>query len=626
MTASLHGVLSVLVVDDDIDTPVGGGASMRDNLEAIRREEPGLCVHYAQGLAEGSKILRETYVDAILVDHELGSGKWGCELLAAARVMRPSCLRIIMTSKPEFRRKGSEYLFRCFALADTLLGEPLANRFVPRHIVQLDRYVRFLFREFALPNLKILFQAHDVGENYPTLGIFETHVLPRLRRSYQGSATPTVEEFEHVLRAVCSGTPVPGTMSEEPVWQRHHSEELVTHLSLSLLTGGRSSATVMACVPITEGKHKCALCVIKVAPRQDTLEEVARYNQYVRLHRAAARRIELLGACVADTLGAACYSFAGGGVDSVRVLEDLLVEQDHKAFVYLDHEFSYVNKEWYSGVRVTTENTSIMEFFDVTYDLRAAEVLQKVLLRVSESAVPLEDLSAPEIAAKLNQMSYASCIVHGDLNAGNILCSNVDEAETNTTIGCTNDRTQGSTRAPELTEPFLDIRRRTILIDYRHTCRGPVFTDFAALQVSVRLLPTEIEKAELESSTLIEWENSVWLQAWNTPMDPANLECPETLDYSGKIAVRIAQLARKNFEMNGSHGSGQLSHGRAQCEYAATCLLYALRVLRIKRLGQDIIKDANGDYRDVGDSCRLRLGIWVYQLAAVLANNGLAAN
>lgn len=287
-------------------------------------------------------------------------------------------------------------------------------------------------------------------------------------------------------------------------------------------------------------------------------------------------------------------------MDSVEVLENLLLRMEWSARDYLEHEFAFVNREWYAGASPDQQYKGIAEFFNSNHSMDAADLLQEALDDVARRDVGLSMPNGPQVATILNEMQFMSCIVHGDLNAGNILCAQSRERH------CGDERDTASTL-------------RTVLIDYRHTCRGPVFVDFAALHASLRLLPAEVDKEMMNIDELLAWERRVWLDTWGKDREWS--PGPE-YGYAKGLALRLGQLARINFEGGATPERGMLIEGRAKFEYAATCLLYALRLYKLRGLGRDLVSD-NGGFKDLRDNCRLRLGIWVHMLATVLESGRL---
>jgi thiamine kinase-like enzyme len=111
---------------------------------------------------------------------------------------------------------------------------------------------------------------------------------------------------------------------------------------------------------------------------------------------------------------------------------------------------------------------------------------------------------------------------------------------------------------------------RVRLIDFRYANFGPVATDFAALEASVRIRgdwgpvtgPALMETAKEERRLLAE--------AWGDAERQGAVEHP----YWAKVSSHLVSLAR------------QASPSLSQREYIATCLLYALRVGRVRRLAE----------------------------------------
>lgn len=613
-------ILSVLVVDDKVDVKVGA-KTMGEQLRSLQESHPGLNVLTASTKREGAKLLYENHFNAVLTDHHLSKNSWGSELLVMTRVCRPAALRVIMTERPQYGLDGAPRFFGCFELPDQDAPQavgPLADMYLPLDRTSVTEFIQYLMMSIGMPGLELVYRTNGSSDPTPIETAFENDIGPRLRHPKASPVRPLLAELEHALRSAFS-VPAMGGMAERYDSRSLSLEDRVRELSLVPLTGGRSSSTVLGCTPRTAAGHSCGLCVVKISPRDETLEEVTRYHLYARLHRAAARRIELLGSCVVDTLGVACYSFAGGGIQAVRTLDALLNANDARAIHYLRSEFAPSEREWYSHVKSAGTDASMTKFFEECYDFKAADHIAPVFELTRAINDALNPISASQVLAKLRSIEYSSCIVHGDLNAGNILCGMSTVESSPLEI---DQLISSSTPDPgsESNHDVIQVPYRTILIDYRHTRRGPVFIDFASLQASIRILSSELDGTFPTMEALLEREQLVWDAGW---LSEANEHyAPELvakLSFNELVEVELIRLARKNFEQSYRTDGRELASNIAQAEYCASCILYALRLLKITRLGQDIVEDGSGGFVDCSDAARLRLSIWVRQLADRLA-------
>jgi hypothetical protein len=325
----------------------------------------------------------------------------------------------------------------------------------------------------------------------------------------------------------------------------------------------------------------------------------------------------MLSSHLGDTIGAVCYSFAGGGVADIKPLEDLLKDEDLRTLVYLRHEFSRESREWYRQVQAAEHPASLVTFFESTHKIKIAEHLGSIVRLAEKAGVPINLRPVPEIASQLRQVASHTCIIHGDLNAGNLLLD-VDPQDAvvpfvrrdESSFWTSFDPTVVSGRSP-----------RTIMIDYRHTARGPIFIDFAAMQASLRMLPGEVD-GFADYAKAVEQEKAVWHQGWSgEPIQYGPSKELERLPYWGLVSHELIRLGRLNFEDTQTEpGRKVVSAVAWQREYAATCLLYGLRLFKIAALGSDIVPDpttATG-FKDLREETRLRFACWILAMCGIV--------
>jgi hypothetical protein len=159
------------------------------------------------------------------------------------------------------------------------------------------------------------------------------------------------------------------------------------------------------------------------------------------------------------------------------------------------------------------------------------------------------------IGAGALRADYHACIVHGDLNAENVLVSSDG---------------------------------RVMCIDYRYTGWGPRVLDYVPLEASLRLSTGSTEGAVEHVARDHRFEAEIWKRAWgDSDAGKAFAEWP----FWARVSVRLSRLMREQIP------------DVSQKEYAAACLLWALRIFRVTSLRFE---------------ARLRLLSWMSGLCHVL--------
>lgn len=372
--------------------------------------------------------------------------------------------------------------------------------------------------------------------------------------------------------------------------------DTIEGIDLVEMTRGKSLSCVFKGRPRTRLGHDGILCIIKLGPRGETAEEIAAYERYVRFARHAHARVESLSHVLGDAIGGICYSFAGivGDGSDVISLQDILEagigtresEAADCSAQVLRMEFNPSQKEWYR--KEEPSNQLLTDFFVHAYTWNP---LQHALHRtisedfggndspwsgyVHSGKLHIRDASPIPLAhdeliarVKARFPRYRSCIVHGDMNAENLLVSLHELNLASTSL-------------------FKGELRAVIPIDYRMTQRGPVFLDFAALEVAVRCTGAQLDMMKQYPNVgdlldvIGENERRLLKEAWQTDVQ-YEVSREGIVEDRGALwntlAFELVQLARGNF---GRQNDKPID---LKTEYVATCLLYGLRVLRIRGL------------------------------------------
>ena len=528
---------TVLIVDNDDTVLVQAKGAFARSANVL--------VFTADSVESARAIIKKNFLHVAFVDMHLRDeqsknvdGKLVLRELAARR---PSCKRFLLT---KYVRGYEEHLFNFF--------HPLAC-LVDGAIYKLD------FRDSWTSVVERM--AEDWTNRTVTIEGLDTVFSELQKTGSPSSSLITSEEIYYELVELLKGSAASRTPGPEEI----------DGISLEPVVGGRSRSFVTIGRPVSREDDMGIWCVIKFGPAAEIHEEFIRYSRYVRLLVAVNRRVELLGYVPGDTTGLICYSFAGSTPDSITSLEQIFRTENDGAFDLLNVLLDPEQKDWYGETRQAMD---LGQFFSATYSLDPPAILDVMHDFVEKVSQELggrvhgskcifgnSSLLFPDKTLGTGQMrgEYTSCIVHGDMNAANVIVS--DDG-------------------------------RVILIDYRHTQRGPVALDFAALEGSVRIntLPQDASpRAVIEE---INCERTTWGKSWANRRTKDDNRVFRHLPYWAKVSYRIAGLARLNFPKLRKE------------EYALTCLLWGLRLFRVESLP---------------NTARLRLFVWISQLSTALS-------
>jgi CheY-like chemotaxis protein len=534
-----------LVVDDDHD--------VRTRAEAVASGRDDIDVLTAKDLEEAELALVDGFFNIAFVDLQLDKVATknvdGQTILNQLLAVRPSCDRLLITVYPD------KYRDELFVLLDpqqriidgAIDKEDFGNLFADVLIERADAWLR---TPFDLTNRDAIFDAL-ARRNLPSSGEIRGRMVEA-----------TCEELDYVVSSLFGqGLERGGSEGIGP--------DDLRNISLDLLPGGKSRSIVAVGRPLDRAGGGGIHCVVKIGPREDTLEEQRRYERYVRYRVSLHRRVELLGCSLGDTMGAVCYSFAGQSPESITDLQGLIDAQDPAVLGHLDRLLGDAG-DWYAEDEFGQD---LAGFFNNSYELDGRHAVRNARhfaehhahrfgARYTEKALVFDegkvrlptnaDLGAGHLRGR-----YGARIVHGDLNASNVIVSDVGDLT---------------------------------LIDFRHTKRGPYAIDFAALHASVRLSPPSWTGLTPDAVKLESAEYKLWRHDW-TKGPPGRPTAAPPEPYWVQVAARLMWLAFSSLE------------GLTRIEYASTCMLYALRIFRVATLDPE---------------ARLRLLTWISALCRVL--------
>jgi CheY-like chemotaxis protein len=516
-----------LVVDNDKE--------FRKLGEEAEDASKGILVDTAADLAAAQVLVAQNFYNVAYVDLHLETGPKhntdGKTLLRELYDARPSCRRILVTKYP------TTYREEVFGLIDPeahiIDGALDKDDFKHLFVDYLrDEAHRWLMAPVELPALE---------EMHAAITSKKIKGTPMLSGE---PAAVTREELDYVVSRLF-GQGLAG-QAVDP--------DSTKELNLRLLEGGKSRSIVTVGMPVSYAGGHGIQCVVKIGSRQDTIEEQRRYEQYVRFRMSLHRRVELLGSAVADTIGAVCYSFAGRSPSEIEDLQGLLDRQDPRALDVLEQLLGQA-EDWQSDGQ---EGRDLAGFFSNAYGLNPSKIRGTVAdfaehngarfgARKERDELLLEGVrlrlpTDADVGAGVLRGSYGASVVHGDLNASNVIVAADDGV---------------------------------ILIDFRHTTRGPRALDFAALHASVRLSAATGADVITEAARDAGIERLLWTHDWSSTESWWPAKEPGEPPYWGSVAACLMRLAHESL--------GDLSTR----EHAVTTLLYCLRVFRVEALGRE---------------------------------------
>jgi ActR/RegA family two-component response regulator len=350
-------------------------------------------------------------------------------------------------------------------------------------------------------------------------------------------------------------------------------------LNVSLMAGGFSrSVTAQAVLnygddidgnPIIGNR-----CVVKIGPRESIETEVERYERHVRMGVPSEFRVELVGMSSKDSLGAVCYSFAGGSSsDTIESLDDLLRRGEYsQCMEIVDLLFGRQSRNWY---QIQGGLTSAFAYYADSFGIRYNTLLKKLsnfYAKLSSCEFDQDSSRATFSSAGLSYHvaeysdlgavygdagSVQSCLTHGDLHGGNVL---------------------------------IDGSGRVSMIDYATVGFGPRFADFAAMLVTVRLQRATPDTQELDEAVRCFHAEKRLLSGHGTAR----------IDDWGwfPLSARLIELALANFP--------EEDPVELRRELMLTSIMYAISVFNIS---------------DWSTPQRLRLGTWIAALHDALVRD-----
>lgn len=445
----------VLVVDD-----------RRNMLNAARSQlasgalAEDVHLELAQTVVEAQEMIDRSCFDLAMVDLRLQDDNSESGRAVVEHLLRhaPSCEVVVISAY--VKEEESAVLNLVSPLADVLIPVLLKNSgenlFRPLVAERVARWKKRLLRLDGLDQLV------DV--------ICKDERVKRLHLATRGNRDAVKQELVRLFVAMFGGA-LP-RVDNEPS----------DGLRLEHIHQGLSASTVVEVVPLL-GREALGTdvlgnrCIVKIGRRQDVKAEVDRFNSIVKYGVPTGSRVELLDYAYCDKLAAVCYSFAGGSSTPVTTLESVvqadpqgLDGKDTLATVMtcIRSLFSTETRQWY---QVRGAQISPGHFVDSSLSAKLTLRSPHRDRRIEKSVhalggnfdpatgkaviggVHLRFPTQEHLGSGELQLGYPSCLVHGDMHAGNIM---------------------------------LDSEHRVRLIDFAQAGLGPRPIDAAVLSGSIR--------------------------------------------------------------------------------------------------------------------------------------------
>jgi hypothetical protein len=494
----------------------------------------------ASTLEEAKDLLRTDFFQLALIDARLNANDdddfSGLGLLSALIELRPSCERIVISNLFEEDANAPIIVREAHPLPASAQGR--AHRLWNKdpaetcHLLIEDRACRWL-------NNQVNVTGADLAANA---------VRARARSEDKDAIAITDAEIEFLVSRL---------FGQGENWNQGNGIG-ISRVELGKIKQGFSSAAVLKARCFSANGTPGIWCVLKFASRDYIEQELVRYSRYVRFRLAMHHRVELLGWGIADRIGVLCYNFATDSPDSEPIsLSEMFLKAEDGFFESLDNLQSPGKKGWYAEKCMIS---SLGQHFKTTYAVDIPVVRRHVARVVGhvghgsggDECFKIGDVTLELPSSKLfTDVAFTEevdgCIVHGDMHCDNIL---------------------------------VIAGNRPNLIDYYYVGNGPRSLDFATLESSVRLLDLKDRFGDQDSTenglddgmrqivNMLQSEEQILATVW--PKAPPKHDASQP--FWVQASIHIARLAQLNVD-----------HIPVK-EYAATCVMWAMRLLKVKEL------------------------------------------
>lgn len=535
----------ILVVEDDPE--------WRRSIAGI--QHPGCVITCAASVKEAREMIDESFYHAAFVDLRLDktdalTGKDVLEYLASKR---PCCRRFLFTDQLQY------------AITKGQLQELLVvRRPLIEGIVSKVDITRNPERSFLGMVDDYLVSAIKIG--WPDKGRLPARIVrshdDRRKARANGEKPSGVKASRDELDYLVS------SLLGQSAAERLANPGDISEVKLEQLVGGRSSAVVLKGKTRLQSGIEGIWLVFKIDEKSKVVRESTNFSRFVKWTLQTNRRVEMLSHAVGDTLGAVCYSFAHSTPANVTSLEGLVKERKAMARSLIKEIFSQ-RLEWYANA--WKERQGMAEYFDDEHELtqprqildaavnemadaideseHQIRVIRRSTIQFQTSGgkplwLPHDWLGGPERHAP-----YLKCIIHGDLNLGNVIVPDMDGQDLS-----------------------------WVFIDYAFTGFGPALMDFVVLHLHVLLTLCEEHGPD-------RWlEMDVHLLGALYAGEALDIGCRDYCE--GLCRVILASMdftfAAKFREIYSGPGEGRRQF---RSQFAIASIQWSIRLLRVKGLG-----------------------------------------
>lgn len=297
--------LNVLVADNQDDIL----DEARDQLQAISKVAPPHC---AETIDAALQIVRNHHLDLAFVDLSFNN-ELSTAILQELQVQAPSCEVVVMTRRMDIlqKRVGMGLVApgnRIRGVISKAMGGRYFEDVCVEHISRRKTFGLSVEGLVGAGGVLEAIVGSTIGK-HSYLGSTQAVLVGQghLGRLRDGEAA-VLDELVYLLREVFRDA-VSAFLGPD-----HSEAQGEPRIVLETLAGGRSDAVVVKGWlqhPDSVGAFTAGVpCVLKFAAREESKEELRRYNSIVKFGIPSDLRVEVMGQALGDTLGVICYSFA----------------------------------------------------------------------------------------------------------------------------------------------------------------------------------------------------------------------------------------------------------------------------------------------------------------------------
>jgi hypothetical protein len=283
------------------------------------------------------------------------------------------------------------------------------------------RYAFTINPDYALKNFSL--GTFPLAQGVIPKMLDRTEVEFILEMSQQWLGAPVqVDGLDVVLADICRKMDPPNPLRDEldylvsQIFGQGGTPSSIRSIKLNLLDGGRSQSVVVLVQPKDESGRTGIWTVIKFSSLRYARMEHEAYCTHVRFMLPISNRVELLGYFEADTLGAMCYSFAGGSpLHDIVSLERLILDEDLTTFDYMGVLHEPLGANWYSlDDKFVDQAQYVVQRFKVDPD-KVRERIRDFAERIAPTLEAVVTRSGIRLGDQMIDWPTAEDLGHGQL-------------------------------------------------------------------------------------------------------------------------------------------------------------------------------------------------------------------